>query len=195
VRGMEYLQTHPGEDEETAWRRLRPKLSLTGRHLDDVFVMLPSAVHATGGSTVPTTPPPGGGLFGGGGTAPTVLPTYGDDTTTGAPPAPKPSGTFGGDNSVPKTRTSLSNTATSPLNLIGKLEGWGVGPASTVHGVRLTAVGGANSRLVEALRVIGEDTSEVIIKVSSATGAQIKELLKKLPDGMTFELNLEKEGD
>ena len=28
LRGMEYLQAQPGEDEETAWRRLRPKLSL-----------------------------------------------------------------------------------------------------------------------------------------------------------------------
>jgi hypothetical protein len=35
----------------------------------------------------------------------------------------------------------------------------------------------------------------VSIKVSSATGAQLKELLKKLPDGMTFQLDLEKEGD
>jgi hypothetical protein len=35
--------------------------------------------------------------------------------------------------------------------------------------------------------------AEVTIKVSSATGAQLKELLKKLPDGMIFELSLEKE--
>ena len=35
--------------------------------------------------------------------------------------------------------------------------------------------------------------AEVSIKVSAATGAQLKELLKKLPDGMTFELTLEKE--
>jgi hypothetical protein len=28
--------------------------------------------------------------------------------------------------------------------------------------------------------------AEVSIKVSAATGAQLKELLKKLPDGMTF---------
>ena len=62
---------------------------------------------------------------------------------------------------------SLNNPATSPLNLIGKLEGWGIGPATQV--------------------------AEVTIKVSSATGAQLKELLKKLPDGMTFELSLEKE--
>jgi hypothetical protein len=33
----------------------------------------------------------------------------------------------------------------------------------------------------------------VTIKVSTATGAQLRELLKKLPDGMTFELSLEKE--
>ena len=66
VRGMEYLQTNPGEDEDTAWRRLRPKLSLTGRHLDDVFVMLPSAVPATGGST-PPAPSPGGVMQVGGG--------------------------------------------------------------------------------------------------------------------------------
>jgi hypothetical protein len=33
----------------------------------------------------------------------------------------------------------------------------------------------------------------VTIKVSTANGAQVKELLKKLPDGMTFELSLEKE--
>ena len=61
----------------------------------------------------------------------------------------------------------MSNPATSPLNLIGKLEGWGIGPATPVN--------------------------EVTLKVSAATGAQIKELLKKLPDGMTFELSLDKE--
>ena len=37
--------------------------------------------------------------------------------------------------------------------------------------------------------------AEVSIKVSTATGAQLKELLKKLPEGLTFELNLEKEDD
>jgi hypothetical protein len=33
----------------------------------------------------------------------------------------------------------------------------------------------------------------VTIRLSAATGAQLKELLKKLPDGLTFELSLEKE--
>jgi hypothetical protein len=173
VRGMEYLQTHPGEDEDTAWRRLRPKLSLTGRHLDDVFVMLPSAVPATGGATQPPPPPTtGGGLFGGDGTAtptPPTPPMPGGDGTTSSPSDPVPGGIFGGGGPTAPSRTPLANPATSPLNLIGKIESWGIGPATRV--------------------------ADVSIKVSAATGAQLKELLRKLPEGMTFELNLEKEGD
>ena len=173
VRGMEYLQTHPGEDEDVAWRRLRPKLSLTGRHLDDVFIMLPSAVPATGGATLPQpTTTVGGGLFGGDGTVtphPTTSPMPGGDGTTSLPPNPVPGGIFGGGTPTAPSRTPLANPATSPLNLIGKIESWGIGPATRV--------------------------ADVSIKVSAATGAQLKELLRKLPEGMTFELNLEKEGD
>ncbi|MGN7832526.1 DUF499 domain-containing protein [Pseudoxanthomonas sp. 22568] len=163
LRGMEYLQTMPGEDEESAWRRLRPKLTATGRHLDEVFVMQPSAVPATGG-TAPAVP----ALIDSG--AIPATPGTGDPVP-GNNPAPTPalSSIFGGDGTPTKQRTVLSNPATSALNLIGKLEGWGIGPATQV--------------------------AEVSIKVSVATGAQLKELLKKLPDGMTFELNLEKEED
>lgn len=170
LRGMEYLQTHPGEDEDSAWRRLRPKLSLTGRHLDDVFIMLPSAVPATGGATPPTPPTPGGGTGGlfGGGTPTPAPPTPGGETPNGAG-VPPPGGIFGGGGATSKPRTPLSNPPTSPLNLIGKIEGWGIGPATRV--------------------------AAVSIRVSAATGAQLKELLKKLPEGMTFELNLEKEDD
>ena len=172
LRGMEFLQAQPGEDEDTAWKRLRPKLSYTGRQLDEVFLLEPSAVPTTGGTTPPTPPagdPNGGGLFGGG-TTPPVPPT-GDDTTAGGYTTPPQTngGIFGGEPTTAggKPRVSLNNPATSALNLIGKLEGWGIGPATPV--------------------------TEVTIKVSVATGAQVKELLKKLPDGMTFELTLEKE--
>ena len=164
VRGMEYLQTNPGEGEDAAWRRLRPKLSLTGRHLDDVLVMLPSAVPATGGSTPPAQAPGPRQLDTGTGPTPGVA-----EPGAGGSSARAPSGIFGDDTEDTKPRTVLSNPATSPLNLIGKIEGWGIGPATKV--------------------------AEVSIKVSSATGAQLKELLRKLPDGMTFELNLEKEDD
>ena len=172
LRGLEYLQAQPGEDEDTAWRRLRPKLSYTGRQLDEVFLMVPAAVPATGGGTPPAPPVAGGtgGLFGGVGPQTPSNgvndPPAGGQTTA----IPGGGGIFGGPPvGGTKPRISLNNPPTSPLNLIGKLEGWGIGPATPV--------------------------SEISIKVSAATGAQLKELLKKLPDGMTFELNLEKGDD
>ena len=171
LRGMEYLQAQAGEDEDAAWKRLRPKLAYTGRQLNEVSLLQPSAVPSTGGAITPATPsgePVPGGLFeGGSGSAPTPS-ADGDDRTTGptSSPAQPGDGIFGGG-AGGGSRTTLSNPATSPLNLIGKLEGWGIGPATPVK--------------------------EVTLKVSAATGAQIKELLKKLPDGMTFELALDKE--
>lgn len=161
VRGMEYLQAEPGEDEDAAWRRLRPRLSITGRHLDEVFVMLPSAVPATGGAAAPAPQ----GIQPAGIPAPVLAAPH-------VSPAPTPvqSDIFGSASvAASKPRTQLANPATSPLNLIGKIEAWGIGPATRV--------------------------SEVSIRVSDATGAQLKELLKKLPDGMSFALNLEKEED
>lgn len=172
LRGLEYLQTHAGEDEEVAWKRLRPKLSYTGRQLDEVFLMVPSAVPSTGGAA-PPVPQPGGGAGGGGlfggGTVPPAPPAPGDGEQPAGGITPPAGGIFGGGapGTSTKPRIPLSNPATSPLNLIGKLEGWGIGPATQV--------------------------AEVSIKVSAATGAQLKELLKKLPDGMIFELSLEKE--
>lgn len=173
LRGLEYLQTHPSEDEETAWKRLRPKLSYTGRQLDEVFLMVPSAVPTTGG-TPPSVPQTSNGddngdLFGGG--MPPTVPPAGDESTSSGGPPPTGGNIFGGSptSTSSKPRTPLSNPATSPLNLIGKLEGWGIGPATQV--------------------------AEVSIKVTAANGAQLKELLKKLPDGMTFQLSLEKEDD
>ncbi|KJJ99199.1 hypothetical protein UB44_13745 [Burkholderiaceae bacterium 26] len=169
VRGRDILQAHPGEDEDIAWQRLKSKFAVTGRQLDEVSVMLPSAVPATGGSMPPASSPAGGGIFGGDGTTPPAQPEPGGETPTGTSSAPTPGGIFGGNTAATRPRTPLSNPATSPLNLIGKIEGWGIGPATRV--------------------------AEVSIKVSTATGAQLKELLKKLPEGMTFELNLEKEDD
>jgi hypothetical protein len=167
VRGMEYIQAQAGEDEAAAYRRLKSKLPYSGRQLDEIFVLKPSAVPATGGAAA--TP---GGLFGGGspsGPGSATAPSNGGSATTPngtGPSAPAGGNIFGGA-SGSKPRTPLSNPATSPLNLIGKLESWGVGPATTAR--------------------------EVTLKMPVATGAQLKELLKKLPDGMTYELSLEKE--
>lgn len=174
LRNLEHLQTHAGEDEDTAWRRLRPKLSYTGRQLDEVFLMEPSVVPATGGTTPPAPQPPAGGndgdIFGGGTTTPPA--PVGGDNTPGTGTSPNGGDIFGGGTSSTKPRIPLSNPPTSPLNLIGKLEGWGIGPATPVAEVSIKVSAGQNTQI---------------------TGAQLKELLKKLPDGMTFELSLEKE--
>lgn len=167
LRGLEYLQANPGEDEETAWRRLRPKLSYTGRQLDEVLLLVPSAVPTTGGAApvMPNSGQPGGQGTPGG------VPLTAGGVNPANPVSPQSGeGIFGVPSPGPqKQRVILNAQQTSPLNLIGKLEGWGIGPATQVD--------------------------EVSIKVSSATGAQLKELLKKLPDGMTFELSLAKENE
>jgi hypothetical protein len=170
LRQMEWLQTNPGEDEETAWRRLRPKLSYTGRQLDEVFLLQPSAVPATGGTTRPASsdtvdPSNPGGVTAASPNVPGAAdPTLGGLSTT---PTSASADIFGGTPANKGSRTRLHNPPTSPLNLIGKLESWGIGPATQV--------------------------AEVSIALSAATGAQLKDLLRNLPDGMTFELNLEKE--
>lgn len=179
LRNLEHLQTHAGEDEESAWRRLLPKLSYTGRQLDEVFLMEPSAVPATGGTTPPAPQSPagragglGGDIFGGGTTTSPVPPTGGGNAF-GSGTSLNGGDIFGGGASTTtKPRIPLSNPPTSPLNLIGKLESWGIGPATPVAEVSIKVSAGQNTQI---------------------TGAQLKELLKKLPDGMTFELSLEKE--
>jgi hypothetical protein len=131
LRGLEHLQTQPGEDEDSAWRRLRPKLSYTGRQLDEVFLMAPSAVPTTGGTTPAAPQPPlggdGGGLFSVGTTPPYSLPT-GSQTTGGNEAHQTSGGIFStGSGAGNKPRIALNNPPTSPLNLIGRLEGWGIG--------------------------------------------------------------------
>lgn len=170
LRQMEWLQTNPGEDEDTAWRRLRPKLSYTGRQLDEVFLLRPSAVPATGGATR-TAPIGTVSLFNTRGETATSpdIPGVVEPMPDRLPATPSGAGAdlFGGSLANGASRIHLHNPPTSPLNLIGKLESWGIGPATQV--------------------------AEVSIALSAATGAQLKELLRRLPDGMTFGLNLEKE--
>lgn len=174
LRGMELLQAHAGEPEEDAWHRLKGKLSDTGRKLEEIKILKPAAIPASGGVHPD--------MFGqetaagpGSSSAVQEVPPQSHATpqvtgTTGAAEGSRPptgGGIFGDSSSPHKPRIRLTNPATSPLNLLGKLETWKIGPATPV--------------------------SEVHLKISAATGAQLAEMLKKLPTGLTFELNLEKE--
>lgn len=164
LRGMEYLQVQNGETEDAAWKRMRGKLG-TGKHLDETHVLLPQNVPATEGVTVPGVsslpkPQPDGDTVVGG------IDVTGPDTVqpTGGPSGATPAGIFGSGTS---TWVPFNSPATSALNLLGKVETWGIGP--------------------------GTQLQSFIMKVDKLTGAQLQELIKKLPDGITYELDIEKE--
>lgn len=76
-------------------------------------------------------------------------------------------GLFGGSGEGVKERTKYNAPATSSLNLYGKLEGWGINSGSKVYELKLS--------------------------VDQLTGAQLQALIKNLPDGVTYSLDLEKE--
>ncbi|MGH7960491.1 MAG: DUF499 domain-containing protein, partial [Candidatus Binatia bacterium] len=168
LRGMEYLQAAPGEDGEITWRRMRGRLG-TGKHLDETYVLLPQAVpqahgvkkEQTDGGT-PLFPSPGGSI------APAA--PSGSQVAEGTASSPA-TGMVGGDSLFGDSSSSravpYSTPATSGLNLMGKVEGWGIGPATSLR--------------------------EVTLKVSAASGAQLHKLIRGLPDGMTYELSLQKE--
>jgi hypothetical protein len=72
-----------------------------------------------------------------------------------------------GNGQTTPMKTPYSAPPTSGLNLLGQVESWGIRPATTVTNVSL--------------------------KVGKMTGAQLQQLLKHLPDGVTYGLDLEKE--
>jgi hypothetical protein len=167
VRGLELLQARPGESEDNAWNRMKGRVG-TGKHLDETTMHLPNAVVTSGGKTPTVTlPETGPGNSGG----PSLFPT-GATTPPGSVTPTQPTGNtnlFGGQTGeIPATRIPCSAPATSSLNLLGQIESWGIGPAVNVN--------------------------NVAIKVGKMTGSQLQQLLKHLPDGVTYSLDLEKEG-
>lgn len=182
LRGKEYLQAAPGESEEDAWQRMKGRLG-TGKELGETTILLPGAVPPItvsgdrSGADV--------NLTGSGGGQPSVTGGVGSSggsssvTTGNATPPPvntdfvketggslPPDSVFGGG---PKPRTPLSNSATSAINLEGKLENWNISAATPVH--------------------------QITLSIDQATGAQLKKLLRSLPEGLTYALGLEKETD
>jgi hypothetical protein len=116
-------------------------------------------------------PKPGSGeLFGDGTTGGTgeTGETGGQDeggtgTDTGETGGDKPGAIFGGGVKV----TPFASEATSALNLLGKVETWGI--------------------------ATGTQVQDLSLKVGRLTGAQLTKLLRSLPDGVTYELSLNKE--
>lgn len=147
--------------------RVRGKLSnVTGTHLGQTTLHEPSATPSAGGvppavaepgaGTVPGVAPIPGGLFGGSVPLPPP-PSFG-----GAPAV----GGTGITSVVPVAATTLTSNANSPLNLLGTIEGWGIGGQTKVRVLRLSTEG--------------------------LNGAQLQALLRKLPEGK-YVLEVQKE--
>jgi hypothetical protein len=166
LRSMEYLQVKAGEDESTAWLRMKSKLGFSGKHLDETYIVLPQNVPAAGG----TSGEEGGGLFGGdtGGTGGEAGGTETGQEGTGGQGGTGGHGSSGiFDPSTGGLKAFQTETPTSALNLAGRLESWGVNPGTQVH--------------------------DAEVSVSKMTGAQLAKLIKNLPDGLTYSLSIKRE--
>lgn len=162
VRGLDLLQANPGEDADNAWTRMKGKLG-TGKHLDETIMLLPDAVSVSGGKAVVVDPETGQAQIVGTGA---VVSAGGEEIP---PVATDGMGDlFGGTNNTGTAPTKpFSAAPTSSLNLLGQVESWGIGPATSISNVKLN--------------------------VSAMSGAQLQSLIKHLPDGVTYGLDLEKE--
>jgi len=108
-----------------------------------------------------------------GGASPHIpsIPTTPQPATTPLVPGALPPPNIFSGNPLPTTPTvtPFGTLPKTPVNLLGEVERWGIGAATNVTNVNIN------------------------INVSQMTGAQLTDLLKKLPHGVTYSLNLEKE--
>lgn len=178
LRGTEMLQAKSHEGEEEAWHRMKGKLG-QGRDLESTKLLTPGSGVESGGSA-PKPAEEGSTATGTGETSKTGGQTDTVDTsftggTTGEKPEtgggtpPFGGGLFGGGSggSTPTPTRQKTNEPTSGLNLLGKIENWGVTPGTPVQNVS--------------------------INIPSMTGAQLQELVRKLPEGIRYGLELDKE--
>lgn len=166
VRGLDLLQAKPGEDPDAAWHRMKGKLG-TGKHLDETIMLTPDAVSVSGGKSGSDTPA-------GGGQQPPPQnpeePTGNDGTGPADGPGEVGGGNlFGGQETV--STTALSSPTTSSLNLLQQVEKWGIGPGTGVKNIKLQ-VGGMTGAQLQAL---------------------IKYVIRDMPDGAIYGLELDKE--
>lgn len=175
VRGMEMVQARSEETAEDAWQRMKGKLG-TGKHLDETTLQKPDSIVTSGGKTVTSGTQTGQGVASGStGGCGTTITGGGLETSSGGlngsdngQATGRIENLFGGGGSS-VTRTSHTTLPTSGLNLLGSVESWGIGPATPVANISL--------------------------KIPKMTGSQLQQLLKQLPDGITYGLDLEKEAN
>lgn len=173
LRGLDLLQARPGESYDDAWNRMKGKIG-SGKHLDETTIHRPGSVVLSGGVAQPVVVTPGGPAVVGGGPGVPVTPGGGVVTpgvtvggTQVTTEGPGLGNLFGGTGTPTPGKKQLSAPPTSGLNLLGQVESWGIGPATAL--------------------------TNVTLRVAKMTGAQLQQLLKNLPDGVTYGLEAEKD--
>jgi len=171
VRGTEYLQAQPGETAEAAWLRMRARLPFSGKQLDEVKLMEPAAVPGTGGAAPPQTPAPVPVPVPGPGPAPQPRPGPAPEK----PPLPPLFGVGTPQPAPPpatasKPLVTLENQTTSTLNQLHQLrDNWAIKPKTVLTSITLT--------------------------IPAASIEQLQDILKKMPEGLTLGLSLQKEDE
>lgn len=164
VRGTETLQKNPGEDDDACWSRIKGRLP-GGRQLEEVRILRPTAQGSAGSVSVAGgASPTAEGTGNGSVIGPPAPPPY-QPGPGGTAPTPVPGGLFGGGTS-PRVRT-LEIPTTSSLNMMGSIEAKGIQPSTRVR--------------------------KVSLQVEALTGAQLKDLVQRLPDGTRIGLSAEVE--
>lgn len=169
ARGLSSLQTVPGESIEIALRRMKRDFNVTGKQLEDTTLSMPGSAPSSSGQ------PPVAPSTGGSGGLPGIAPIPGN---SGQPPAngdapPQnpfgdPPAAGGGTGTPAPVFTKLTSDPTSGLNLLSRVvDTWHVGPATTLRNVS--------------------------IRVDKLTGAQLQQLIKDLPVGLSYGLAADKE--
>lgn len=170
IRGKEYLQIQAGESQEIAWIRIRSKLPYTGRQLNEISLLPTSAVPSVGGFASRVDEANElveSSILGGGGTEATALPHSRAVESHLSSTIQQPADVNLIGRGVVNSTTPFASSATSPLILIDKLEKWGINPTTQVFNIALN--------------------------LSVANGSQLVKLIKNLPEGMVFEISLERE--
>jgi len=137
VRGTKLLQASPGESDDAAWKWMVASLGYSGRQLDEVHLLMPSASPTTGGAmpgggaTAPEDPD-GGGTAVGGGSLTGIIPGGLWGGSVGQPGVPPST-----QQPAAKPRLSRTKEKTSALNHLAQLEMWGIKSATQVQEINL----------------------------------------------------------
>ncbi len=163
LAGREILASRPGESEEIAWNRMKGKIG-SGRILEQTILNVPDSTVSSGGGKIRET------------NSNEFINIQGTDNDvsfdSGITSEFEVKGSdlvniFGNDSNNERQKIVHFIERTSPLTILGKLEMWGIT---------------SNTR-----------TSNITITADNLMGAQLIELLKRLPDGATYGLKLEKD--